>query len=243
MKRFFKFTALSLIVALCLTGCGMKAEYGIKIGKDKKVTLEFIVAQDDEMIDAMLDMGSSMGDDSSSTETKTHTDKERWEYVESSDTTEDFKDYKKTKYDKDGYKGYTYTLNLGNIDDLVTDSKEKASVDKLGKDAKIFTKKGEVYSLNIKLSDDETNQIKQYASQVDFDMKLKVKLPNKAKSNNATKVEGTTYIWDLTEAKSVDLSFEVNGGSSLNPVMIAGAVCAVLGIGICVVAFTKKKNN
>ena len=242
MKRFFKLATLSLMVVLLVTGCGMKAEYGIKVGKDKKVTLEFLVAQDDEMIDAMLDMGSSMSDDSSS-EAKTHTDKERWEYLNSSEESDDFKDFKKTKYDKDGFKGYTYTLDMGDIDNLVADSKEKLAIDSIGKDAKLFTKDGDVYKLNIKLGDSDTSQMEQYASSVDFDIKVKVTLPNKAKSNNATEVKGTTYTWDLTKAKSIDLSFDLNGASSnMNIVMIAGAVCAVVAIGIGVVVLTKKKN-
>ena len=240
MKKFFKLATLSLMVVLLVTGCGMKEEFGIKIGKDKKVTLEILVAQDDEMIDAMLDMGSSDSDG-----TKKHTDKERWEYVDSSDSSDSFKDYKKTKYDKDGYKGYTYTLELGDIDELVSDG-DKADLTAIGEDSKIFTKKGDVYSLNTELSTEDTKEMEQYASSVDLDIKLKVTLPNKAKSNNATKVTGTTYIWDLTKAKSIDLSFDFSGkgasSSNNNIIMIAGGACAVIGIAICVVALTKKKQ-
>ena len=239
MKRFFKLATLCMVVALFVTGCGMKAEYGIKVGKDKKVSLEFVVAQDNEMIDAML----GMGQDSDSG--KTYTDKDRWEYLEKSeeDGDSDFKDFKKVKYDKDGYKGYTYTLDLGDIDKLVAEGDEKIAIDSVGKDSKLFTKKGDVYTLNIELGAEDAAQMEQYKSSVDFDLTMKVTLPNKAKSNNATKVNGNTYVWDLTKAKSIELSFDLTGKSSnTNIVMIAGAVCAVVGIGIGVVVLTKKKS-
>lgn len=238
MKRFFKLATLCMVVALFVTGCGMKAEYGIKVGKDKKVSLEFVVAQDNEMIDAML----GMGQDSDSG--KTYTDKERWEYLEKSDEDDsDFKDFKKVKYDKDGYKGYTYTLDLGDIDKLVAEGDEKIAIDSVGKDSKLFTKKGDVYTLNIELGAEDAAQMEQYKSSVDFDLTMKVTLPNKAKSNNATSVKGNTYTWDLTKAKTIELSFDFNGAKSNNIVLIAGCACAVVAIGIGVYVLTKKKNK
>ena len=237
MKRFFKLATLCMVVALFVTGCGMKEEFGVKIGKDKKVSLELIIAQDNEMIDSLM----SMGQDSDSS--KTPTDADRWAYLEGSESDEEeYKDFKKVKYDKDGYKGYTYTLDLGDIENLVAESSDKVALDKLGKDAKLFTKKGDVYTLNIELGTDQASQIEQYKSSVDLDLTMKVTLPCKAKSNNATSVKGTTYTWDLTKAKSIELSFDFNGSSSTNIVMIAGAVCAVVAIGIGVVVLTKKKN-
>ena len=232
MKRTFKLATM-LFVVLLVTGCGMKAEYGIKIGKDKNVNLEFVVAQDDELIDAMS--GKSDG---------SNTDDARWEYLESQQSSEDadFKDFEKVKYDKDGYKGYTYKLALGNIENLVKDG-DATDIDSLSKDSKMFTKKGDVYSLNIKLSDDQSSELEQYASSINFDLKLKVTLPVKAKSNNATSVEGTTYTWDLTKAKSIELSFDLNGAKSNNVVLIVGGVCAVAAIAIGVVVLTKKKNK
>ena len=240
MKRFFKLATLCMVVALFVTGCGMKEEFGIKIGKDKKVTIELVVAQDNEMIDSLM----SMAQDSDSS--KTPTDADRWAYLEKSATEdESYKDFKKAKYDKDGYKGYTYTLELGDIDNLVAESSDKVALDKLDKDAKFFTKDGDVYKLNLELGADQSSQLEQYKSTVDFDLKMKVTLPGKAKSNNATKVDGNTYIWDLTKGGNIELSFDFNNMSSSsnnNIVMIAGAVCAVVAIGIGVVVLTKKKN-
>lgn len=247
MKKLFKISALSLLTVLLVTGCGMKAEYGIKIGKDKDVSLEFLVAQDDEMIDAMLNTGNSFGEsDTTTDEEKTYTDSERWAYIDSSDNDEgDFKDFDKVKYDKDGYKGYTYTLNLGDIDNLVAEDSDAIDFENIGKDAKLFTKKGDTYKLNVKVSDDDSQQMKQYNGSINFDVTLKVTLPNKAKKNNATKVDGNTYIWDLTKAKSIDLEFAFDGSSSdTNKILYIGiGVGTIVAIGAAAVIISKKKNK
>ena len=139
MKKL-KLLVISALLVTLVTGCGMKAEYSIKIGKDKDVKLEFLVAQDDEMIDAMLDMANS-GSDS---EDKKYTDKDRWAYLEDSDEeNDDFKDFKQNKYDKDGYKGYVYTLNLGSIDKLVAKKGEAIDFNSVEKGSKLFTKSGD----------------------------------------------------------------------------------------------------
>lgn len=235
MKKLFKLATLCLAVVL-LTGCGMKAEYGIKISKDKDVTIEITSAQDDEMIDYSITNGQEGQD---------VTDEQRWEYLEEQAKEDDsYKDYERVKYDKDGYKGYTYKLKAGKIEDLVADG-DAVEFDKLGENNKLFTKKGNVYSMNVKVSDEEANQIKQYAQYVNFDLKLTVTLPNKAKSNNATTVDGNTYTWDLTKLddKGIELSFEFGGSNSNNIMLIAGGACAVIAIGICAFVLIKKKQK
>lgn len=242
MKRKIKLAAIALFTIVLSTGCAMKAEYGITVTKDKNVKLQVISAQDDEMIDAMLNMGNSFGEEEteSTEEEKTYTDEERWEYVESNSEDEDFEDFKKEKYDKDGYKGYVYTNDLGNIDKLVSED-ESVDLDKLGENGKIFTKKGNVYKLNVKISDDEMSQIEQYSSTVKFDLTLKLTLPNKAKSNNATKVEKNTYIWDLTKAKSIDVEFTLDKPS--NNIMYIGLACGALAICICTFVLVSKNKT
>lgn len=245
MKRLFKLGTLSLVVALLVTGCGMKAEYGINIAKDKTVSLEFIVAQDNEMIDAMLNMGNSDEDsDNNSNNQKTYTDEERWKYLESSnEESDDFKDFKKEKYDKDGYKGYIYKLDLGNIDQLVADTNAKTDFESINKEAKIFSKKGDTYSINLKTSDQNSAQMEQYKDSVNFDVKLVVTLPNKAKSNNATSVKGNTYTWDLTKAKSIELEF-VFGSSDNNIVLYVGISILVIGaLAVLFIILNKKKKK
>ena len=248
MKKLFKLATMSLAVIVLATGCAMKAEYGIKIDKDKNVKLEIVSAMDNEFIDQSMNMGNSLsnGENNDNTETKTYTDEERWEFLESDereDSAGNFEGFEKAKYDKDGYKGYTYTKNLGEIDKLIADKDEVVTLDKLGADSKIFTKKGDVYTLNVKVGDDQSKEIEEYGSLITFDAKLKVTLPTKAKSNNATSVDGNTYTWDLTKAKTIELSFDFNNSKSNNIIMIAGCVCAVAAIGICTFVLIKKKQK
>ena len=241
MKKGFKLMALAFI-AILLAGCKMKANYQIEIGKDKNVTLQFIVAYDDEMIDTMISMKDS--GNSSSSSSSTHTDQERWDYLESSANEGDsYKDFKKEKYDKDGFKGYTYTLSLGNIDNLVADG-NATDIDKIGKDSKIFTKSGNVYKINIKQSDSDVQQFNQYKSSIGFDVNMVVKLPSEAKSNNATSVDKTTYTWDLTQTNSVDLEFELaNNNTTIIIIIVAAAVAVIAIVGGVVFFITKKKKE
>ena len=239
MKKGFKLLALAFVMLL-FAGCKMKADYQIEIGKDKNVTLTFVVAQDDEMIDAMLSMKNSTS--SSSSSTKTFTDQERWEYIESSSDEDSYKDFKKEKYDKDGFKGYTYTLSLGSLDDLVASDSSATDFEKITKETKIFTKSGDTYKLNLKPSDSDVQQMQQYKSSVGFDVTMTVKLPNEAKSNNATTVDKTTYTWDLTQTNNIDLEFEIKKDN--NMIIIIGGICAVAAIAICGLAIVlKKKKN
>lgn len=246
MKKL-KLLVVSALLVVLATGCGMKAEYNITISKDSDVRIDIISAMDDEMIDAMINMGSSFSSEESESEdseSKTYTDEERWQYVEKSSEEESaYDDYKKVKYNEDGYKGYAYNLNLGKIDDLVAKDGDAINFEEINKDAKLFTKKGNVYTLRLKQNDADTEQMKQNSDSVNFDVKLKVHLPYKAKSNNATKVDGTTYIWDLTKAKDIKLSFTLDGKSSNNTVLIIGGACACAGIVICSVALVLSKKK
>ena len=83
----------------------------------------------------------------------------------------------------------------------------------------------------------------QYASSIGFDVKLRVSLPNKAKSNNATSVEGNTYIWDLTQAGDIDLSFVINEDNTSSMIMRIGCACATAAIAISVLALMQNKKK
>ena len=237
MKKIFKITTLLIVAALFTTGCATKAEYGFKITKDKKVSLEVISALDNEYIDGLM----SMGED----ESKEYTDADRWAFLEKDDYDDnagDFEGYKKEKYDKDGFKGYVYTADLGNIDDLIADNNEATDIEKIGETKKLFTKKGNSYALNLKLSDDQQNSMSQYAEMIVFNAQVKVTLPNKAKSNNATSVEGNTYIWDLTKAKTVEIEFDLNKSNLPMILGVCGGV-VVLGAIVCAVVVSKRKKS
>ena len=250
MKKYLKVITLCLMAVLLLSGCTMKAEYGIVVEKNKNVKFEIISAQDDELLDSLMNMASSDESESESDESdsseKTYTDAERWAYLESQreadDNKDKYKDYTVTKYEKDGYKGYVYTKTLGKIDDLVSEDGAKVELDE-SNTSKFFKKDGNKYSLNIKLSDEESEQMSQYSSSVMFDIKLRVTLSKEAISNNATTVEGTTYIWDLTKTQYINLTFD------FGPDLTFIAICAGVGllviviVLVLVITLSKKKNK
>ena len=255
MKKYLKFITLCLMAVLLLSGCTMKAEYGIVVEKNKNVKFEIISAQDDELLDSLMNMASSdesesvesesESDESDSSE-KTYTDAERWAYLESQreedDNKDKYKDYTVTKYEKDGYKGYVYTRTLGKIDDLVSEDGAKVELDE-NNTSKFFKKDGNKYSLNIKLSDEESEQMSQYSSSVMFDIKLRVTLPKEAISNNATTVEGTTYIWDLTKTQDINLTFDFGPDLTFIAICAGAGLLVVVIILVLVITLSKKKNK
>ena len=247
MKKLYGFMLL-VVGALLLTGCTMKTHINLDVAKDGKVTATILSAYDNEMIDGMISMKS--GDMSSETPAE-HTDEERWAFVDSDEQSEEYKDFKKEKYEKDGFKGYVYTQELGKIEDLVATGDEKAEMDKLEKGSKIFTKDGNTYKLVIEAGEEmNADSAKQYeAMGAVFDAKFIVKLPAKAKTHNATEVskDGLTYTWDLLKTQDISLEFEMPtagaaGGLSLP--FIIGIACGVALVVIitCVAVVLKKKK-
>lgn len=242
MKKTIKIVLLLALITLLFTGCSMKENVGITVSKDKKVSVKVISAMDDEMIDYSIGMQSE-----DSSEEKTYTDEERWAYIESNMSTDEaYQSYTKEKYDQDGYKGYVFTLELGDIDDLsTTDANAPAAFDALNKDSKLFIKDGNKYSLNLKgSSDEEIEQAKSYADYgATFDLKFFVTLPNKAISNNASTVsdDGLTYTWDLLNTNNFELEFNINKGPNMTMILcIVGAVVLVAVVIVVIVIVSKK---
>lgn len=243
MKKLYGFILLVAAVFL-MTGCSMKMHVGLEVAKDGKVSATILTAYDNEMLDGMIAMKNG---DMSETP-KENTDADRWAYIDSDEETESYKDYKKVKYEEDGFKGYTYTQEIGKIEDLVATGDEKISMDEMGKGSKLFTKEGNVYKLNIKASEEASSESTAQYEQMgaSFDTKFYVKLPAKAKSHNATEVskDGLTYTWDLLKAKDIQLEFEMPAaGSNLLPIIIGAAACVVVVAVVCCVVLSKKKKN
>lgn len=68
MKKVSKLLVLALLFGL-LTGCKMREEIGFNIDKNQKLSLRFVYAMDDEMIDAMINSNnSSLTDEDETTE-------------------------------------------------------------------------------------------------------------------------------------------------------------------------------
>ena len=86
----------------------MKSEMKLKIDDDKTLKFEVTTLMDNEMIDGMLSLkdmdltGDTTADPNA--ETKEYTDEERWNFLESGDSSlTKTEGYKLEKYDKDGF--------------------------------------------------------------------------------------------------------------------------------------------
>lgn len=239
MKNSIKVLLAVLLVVFAMTGCGMREYIGIVVDSNKDVSVEVVMAMDDEAIDTFLSMSGTSGD--------AITDEARWAYVDGNES-EDYNEFTKTKYTTDGFKGYTYSKKLGAIEDYVG-KEDEVMVDDISKGGKIFTKNGNNYVLKIDLAgsgDADMESYKQYKeSGANMDFKVYVKLPVAAIKNNATKVsdDKLTYEWDMFEAKTVELEFNLDGaGNNMLPIII-GVVCAVVVIGAIAFVATRKKGE
>ena len=238
VKNSIKVLLAVLLVMFVMTGCGMREYIGIVVDNNKDVNLEVVMAMDDEAIDTFLSMSSS-GEEI--------TDEARWAYVDGN-SDETYDDYTKTKYTTDGFKGYTYSKKLGPIEDYVG-KEDEVMVDDISNGGKIFTKNGNNYVLKIDLGnsgDSDMETYKQYKeSGADMDFKIYVKLPVAATKNNATKVsdDKLTYEWDMFEAKTVEIEFNLDGASNNMLPIIIGVVCAVVVIAAIAFVATRKKGE
>ena len=187
----------------------------MNISSDKNVTVGVISAMDDEMIDALLSMGDSLGGEET-TEEKTYTDEDRWEMLDGEDSTlTEPEGFSTKRYDSNGYKGFSSTKSLGNID-KVSASSASARVDVIDGDnyfdGILFIKDGKKYKSNMMVDiEEEATNIDTYKAQGGtFILELTITLPVKPLSNNATKVSsnGKTLTWDLLTSKNIDFEFE-----------------------------------
>ena len=218
MKKNFKRIALILLAIILVSGCTMKMNMNMVISKNKNIKASILFAMDDEMIDTAITMSNTGDMPTSESDVKKHTDKERWEYLEGDNNPlgQDFNDFEVKKYDKDGYKGYIATKELGSIDKLsTTDASEKQNI--LGSDeafdGKLFVKESaNVYSSNMKidLEGDETELETYKTYGAAYEMKLIIEFPTVPLSNNADEVskDGKTLTWNLLDSKDVDFKFD-----------------------------------
>ena len=267
MKRIVKSAMILIMTLVFLVGCTMKENIVFKISSDKKMTVKLIVAMDDEMIDAMINMGedsSAFSEEPTKKEQKKHTDEERWKYLNEGDNkmSEPPEGFKSEKYEKDGFKGYVYSKEVGTIDDVSKESaSERYNLLDSSKDEKeddndessdvdmesllketLFIKKGNKYSSNMTLKSEQSASTADYEKYgASFDMKFVLELPNKPISNNATSVseDGKTLSWDLLKNGDIDVEFELGGSNILLYVGI-GAVALIV---ICGIVFALKKKG
>ena len=247
MKNKIKLVLVSVLSIVLLTGCGMKENIHMDIKANKDVNVSMTIAMDDELIDTMIGYGE---DGSATKDTSKITDEQRWTYLDEGmkDSSDDLKDWEKVKYDKDGYKGYTYTSKTLKLDDLSTE-KDGTKFDLFSsenlEEGKLFVKKGNTYKANFTgdMSKDESlGSTSSYSSSMDlFEITFSVTLPTKPTKQNATKVseDGKTLTWDLT--KNSDIQFEFNMGT--NYLLYIGIAVLVIVVVVVVVVLSKSAGK
>ena len=253
MKKKIKYLMLVVMVLTFFTGC--KSEYTMTIKKNKDIEFGYIVALSKNTLNSMLSMaddtttsGVVEDEDESdyseiitdgSSEVKEFTDKEHWEYLEKNvlPMYSGIEGVKYEKYTEGDYKGYTFKVSLGNIDNYTKTSDRVSIADILTsyKDGlALFTKDGNKYVSNMKYenSSEDTQSLT---------TKFIVKLPSKAKSHNAgeTKDSGKTLIWTLSSEKNIDFEFSFN--SNMMTYAIIGGVAVLVIAGVVFVLNSRKK--
>ena len=228
MKNLKKLFAIILSI-IVLTGCGMKEKINMEIKSDKKLSFEISILMDNDMIDTLISINNNSEDiedlddiEDIQKNTKTYTDKERWDFLEETSSCDDVADeqFKCEKIEDGNYKGYKLVIDNADID-TVTGTGEKVNLSEFDEAMgnSLFTKNGDVYVSNFEFSGFDS-EYSDYSSQLDmFVATFEVKLPNPSISNNADKVssDGLTLTWDLSKSnnKSIDFSFKFDPNSKV----------------------------
>lgn len=231
-------------VALILSGCAIKGDFKLGINSDKNVDFGITLAYDDELIEALMSMGST-GETSEVTE---YTDEQKWEFVDTLFVSEDGSSpeslgFTGERYQEEDYKGYTYTKNVGDIDSITADDASfNLTSDYLEiSESKLFAKNGDNYVSKITFTPAEETEGYQIESNITFT----VTLPNKPISHNADSVseDGKTLTWELTTNSQETIDFEFNFSSfPLIPVIIGAAALLIIIIVVIVIVAKSKKG-
>jgi hypothetical protein len=235
MKRLSKLLLVSVLSVVLVTGCKMKTSMEFNIDKEN-TNINLIMAFDDEFIDTMLayqENPDAISGDPATTTVPTHTDEERWAYIESGSWTsmgDVSDDYKPERYEKDGFKGYSYSIPVGKLDDISSETAtERVGLSQLfngseiNDDAVLFIKNGNTYTSNMSytVSNDTTGMEGVSAEQMAeaFDISISFNLPSEAAANNATTVSADKkkLTYSLLETKNIDFSFTLDDGKAVVP--------------------------
>lgn len=231
-----------VVCMLLLSGCAIKGDFAMGINSDKSIDFSVILAYDDELLEALMSMESE-------SENETYTDEEKWEFLESSLESEEnpvASGFDVSRYDQDGFKGFTFTKSIANIDDLTAETasfnitQDYAAIS----ESKLFVKDGDNYVSKITyspLTEDTDYSIEQ-------EVFFKLTLPNEPISHNATSVseDGLTLTWDLgavSNTGNIDFTFKF---ATLPIVLIVIGIIALIGLGAgiaIILGMRKKKEN
>ena len=228
MKKGKYLVILGLILFLT-SGCEMVATYETTITKDKQVNQKIVLAVDNEMLENLLSMQNPNSNQEFTEEEK----RERLDEMLDEEN-QDYEGYTKERYETTDLKGYAFTKNLGNIENLTGDTINFSLEDEPTENIIMFTKKGNNYFTEFEAGEPfDTDDTDQY--NIDYTVEYIVTLPTKAINHNATTIseDGKTLTWDLTTPIST-ISYEFAFANNTILYIIIGGVAVVilLGIGI-----------
>ena len=170
MKKGKYLVILGLILFLT-SGCEMVATYETTITKDKQVNQKIVLAVDNEMLENLL----SMQNPNSNQE---FTEEEKWEMLDEmlDEENQDYEGYTKERYETTDLKGYAFTKNLGNIENLTGDTINFSLEDEPTENIIMFTKKGNNYFTEFEAGEPfDTDDTVQY--NIDYTVEYIVTLP------------------------------------------------------------------
>lgn len=226
MKKYLSLITV-FILTIILTGC-VKYNSTVEVKSNKSVNLNIIYAIDTDILS-----NEELGDMSI-------TDDDKKEYIQNGFTVDNYKD--------GSYEGVKLTKKFKNIDNISSESDvtynlesdisgEKSSNTNMFKVKKGFFKN--TYVLKMDGSNDMTDSdTSEFGSSME--LKFTLKLPHKAKSNNATTVNGKELVWDLTKVSNVEAEFTLYNAPFY--ILIGGIVVVVI-IVLCIIIKGKKKNG
>ncbi len=236
MKKGKYLIILGLILFLT-SGCEMVATYETTITKDKQVNQKIVLAVDNEMLENLL----SMQNPNSNQE---FTEEEKWEMLDEmlDEENQDYEGYTKERYETTDLKGYAFTKNLGNIENLTGDTINFSLEDEPTENIIMFTKKGNNYFTEFEAGEPfDTDDTDQY--NIDYTVEYIVTLPTKAINHNATTIseDGKTLTWDLTTPIST-ISYEFAFANNTILYIIIGGVAVVILLGIGIFLYLKRRK-
>lgn len=236
MKKGKYLVILGLILFLT-SGCEMVATYETTITKDKQVNQKIVLAVDNEMLENLL----SMQNPNSNQE---FTEEEKWEMLDEmlDEENQDYEGYTKERYETTDLKGYAFTKNLGNIENLTGDTVNFSLEDEPTENIIMFTKKGNNYFTEFEAGEPfDTDDTDQY--NIDYTVEYIVTLPTKAINHNATTIseDGKTLTWDLTTPIST-ISYEFAFANNTILYIIIGGVAVVILLGIGIFLYLKRRK-
>ena len=232
-----KYLIILGLILFLTSGCEMVATYETTITKDKQVNQKIVLAVDNEMLENLL----SMQNPNSNQE---FTEEEKWEMLDEmlDEENQDYEGYTKERYETTDLKGYAFTKNLGNIENLTGDTINFSLEDEPTENIIMFTKKGNNYFTEFEAGEPfDTDDTDQY--NIDYTVEYIVTLPTKAINHNATTIseDGKTLTWDLTTPINT-ISYEFAFANNTILYIIIGGVAVVILLGIGIFLYLKRRK-